>query len=187
MPTLRNRWEVRGKGGHTHVALTERRLSAPSRNVAIIPLQESDSNPGESASRRATVACLGESLLRDHSGANDTMNESQEIESAESGPSSGAITLAIATFIGLWIPWIGFAYWYVEVGGFHSGIFTAGTTGFLLFTAATWVVTPVFTVIYVVYAMRSAPRNTYDQVMFAIECLILLGMWAVAASPFVGR
>ena len=115
------------------------------------------------------------------------MNKSQDIENADSGPSSGAIKLAIATFIGLWLPWIGFAYWYVEVGGFHSGIFTAGTTGFLLFTAATWVVTPLFTLIYVVYAMRSALRNTYDQVMFAIECLILLGMWAVAASPFVGR
>lgn len=101
---------------------------------------------------------IGEKL-RAHVRANATMNESQDIASAESGPSSGAITLAIATFIGLWIPWIGFAYGYVEVGGFHSGIFTAGTTGFLLFTAATWVVTPLFTLIYVFYAMRSALRK----------------------------
>ncbi|MXN74601.1 hypothetical protein GR157_07580 [Burkholderia sp. 4701] len=115
------------------------------------------------------------------------MNKSQDIESAESGPSSDAIKLAIATFIGLWIPWIGFAYWYVEFGGFHSGIFSAGTTGFLLLTAATWVVTPLFTLIYVVYAIRSALRNPYDQVMFAIECWVLLGMWAVAAAPFVGH
>ncbi|MDR6501318.1 hypothetical protein FPJ27_32300 [Burkholderia sp. MS455] len=113
------------------------------------------------------------------------MNETKDIENADSGPSSGAIKLAIATFIGLWLPWIGFAYWYVEVGGFHSGIFAEGSMNFLGFTAATWVATPLFTLIYLIYAKRSALRNTYDQVMFAIECLVLLGMWAVAATPFL--
>lgn len=115
------------------------------------------------------------------------MNKSQDIESADSGPSSGAIKLAIATFIGLWLPWTGFAYWYVEVGGFHSGIFAAGMMSFLVFTAATWVVTPLFTLIYVVYAKRSELRKTYDQVMFAIEWLILLGMWAAMIAPFADR
>ena len=115
------------------------------------------------------------------------MNKSQDIETADSGPSSGAIKLAIATFVGLWLPWIGFAYWYVEVGGFHSGIFAAGTMSFLVFTAATWVATPLFTLIYVVYANRSELRKTYDQVMFAIQCLILLGMWAAVIAPFAGH
>ncbi|KWK85597.1 hypothetical protein WM16_29830 [Burkholderia ubonensis] len=61
---------------------------------------------------------------------------------------------------------------------FHRqhGTFAPGTIEFLGFTVATWVVTPLFTLIYIVYATRSALRNAYDQAMFAIEGLILIGM-----------
>ncbi|MEK6350488.1 MAG: hypothetical protein V4764_23595 [Burkholderia sp.] len=114
------------------------------------------------------------------------MSQSHDIESVESGPSSGAIALAVATVIGLWVPWIGFAYWYVEVGGFHRGIFVAGMTSFIVFTAATWVATPLFTVIYIVYAVRASLRSTFDQAMFRVECLMLLGMWAMVVVPFAG-
>ncbi|WP_156521395.1 hypothetical protein [Burkholderia sp. MSMB1589WGS] len=110
-----------------------------------------------------------------------------DLESAGSGPSYGAIKLAIATLIGLWLPWIGFAYWYVEVGGFHSGIFVSGTMEFLGFMLATWVVTPLFTLIYIVYARRSVLRNAYDQAMFIIESLVLVGMWAFIGMPFIGH
>lgn len=120
-------------------------------------------------------------------GMNNASRGTEDPENADSGPSSGAIKLALTTLIGLWLPWIGFAYWYAQVGGFHSGIFAAGTMEFLGFTVATWIVTPLFTLIYIVYARRSAPRNAYDEAMFAIEWLILIGMWVFTAAPFVGR
>ncbi|WP_176051327.1 hypothetical protein [Burkholderia sp. BCC1644] len=115
------------------------------------------------------------------------MPQSADIDRADSGASSGAIKLAITTFFGLWLPWIGFAYWYAQVGGYHSGIFVAGTMGFLGFMVATWVVTPLFTLIYVIYAKRAALRSKYDQAMFAVECLTLLVMWTSIAAPFLGR
>ncbi|KWC40627.1 hypothetical protein WL51_08140 [Burkholderia ubonensis] len=116
-------------------------------------------------------------------GMNNASRGTEDPENADSGPSSGAIKLALTTLIGLWLPWIGFAYWYAQDGG----IFAAGLMEFLGFTVATWVVTPLFTLIYIVYARRSAPRNAYDEAMFAIEWLILIGLWVFTAVPFVGR
>ncbi|WP_179401335.1 hypothetical protein [Burkholderia guangdongensis] len=105
------------------------------------------------------------------------MSHSSDLENSGSGPSSSAITLAIATVIGLWLPWAGFAYWYVHVGGFHSGIFVDRPVNFICFTLATWITIPLFTLIYVIYAKCSAPRNPYDQTIFVIESWILVALW----------
>lgn len=96
---------------------------------------------------------------------------------AEQRLSIGAWILLIMSAIGLWFPWAGFVYSLFKEGGFNRGIFTPGAMEFLGFVFATWIVTPLFTLFYLVYGIYSSPRNGRCECVFVTQVCIIILMW----------
>lgn len=102
---------------------------------------------------------------------------SNDSNAGERRLTSSAWVLLILSAVGLWFPWCGFGYCLFEDGGFHRGLFVEGIGRFVGFLLASWIATPVFTLLYIVYGVSSSPRSASDQSAFVVQISIAGFLW----------